>query len=55
MLDGLNSSCCCGMTFSLLGVPYFGNIAHTLDDQLATRKLYSVGAGWDLGLRISPV
>jgi hypothetical protein len=54
MLDGLNSSHSV-MMFGLLDVPCCGNIAHTLDDQLGARKLYSVGVVWDLGLRIGYV
>jgi len=43
------------MVFGLIGVPCCGNTAHTFDAQLDTIKLYSVGAGWDLGLRIGSV
>jgi hypothetical protein len=55
MLGGLNSSCCCSVVFGLLGVPCLGHIAHVFDDQLGIRKLYSAGAGWDLGLGIGSV
>jgi hypothetical protein len=34
------------------GVPGFGNVGQIFDDQLGNTKLYSAGAGWDLGLRI---
>jgi hypothetical protein len=43
------------MVFGLLGVPCCGNIVHTFDYQLGARTLFSVGAGWALGLRIGSV
>jgi hypothetical protein len=43
------------MVFGLLDLLSFGNIAQLFDDQLGTTKLYSAGAGWDLGLRLGSV